>query len=104
MRITHSCSEVQPEAGKARAGLEAGEHELVDDDRGEPDQRDRERVVVEQRDAEQRQREQDEIDGDAEELGHRSGGRGIGAERRNSGSAAQISPSEPVPLEHARSP
>ena len=62
--------EMQPQAGQARALLEARERELVDDDRGEPDQRDPERVVMEKRDAEQRQREQDEIDGDSEKLRH----------------------------------
>ena len=54
---------VVAEAAQARTVLESGEDHLVDDDRGKPGQRDRQRVAMEQRDAEQRQREQDEIDG-----------------------------------------
>jgi hypothetical protein len=51
------------EAGEARAVFEPGEDQFVDDDRGEPGQRDGERVMMKQRDTEQRQRKQDEIDG-----------------------------------------
>ena len=58
---------VLAEAAKPGAEFESGEGELVDDDGGEPGQRHRQRVVVEQRDAEQRQREQDEIDGDSKQ-------------------------------------
>ena len=54
---------VVAEAGEARTVLESGEDEFVDDDGGKPGQRDRKRVAMEQRDAEQRQREQDEVDG-----------------------------------------
>ena len=61
------------EAGEAGAGLEAGEGQLVDDDRGEAGERDLERAVMEQRDAEQRQREQDEVDRDAEDEDRRCG-------------------------------
>ena len=51
------------------AGLEAGKPQLVEDDDGHPGQRHLQRVFVEQRDTEQRQRKQDEIDGDAQHLG-----------------------------------
>ena len=54
---------VVAEAVEARAVLEAGEDQLVDDDRGKARQRDLKRLVMEQRDPEQRQREQDEVDG-----------------------------------------
>ena len=50
-RITHSCCEVQREAGEAGAEFEAGEHQLVERDGGKSGQRDRERVVMKQRDA-----------------------------------------------------
>ena len=59
---------VQREAGEPGAELEAGEDELVERDRRKPGQRDLQRVMMKQRDAEQRQREQDEIDGDAEQI------------------------------------
>ena len=57
---------VQREAGEASAELEAGEDELVDDDGGEPGERHLQRLVVEDRDADQREREQDEVDRNAE--------------------------------------
>ena len=57
---------VQGEAGEAGAELEARECQLVDRDRSEPRQRHRERVMVENRDAEERQSEQNEIDRNAE--------------------------------------
>ena len=57
---------VVAEAGQARTVLEAGEDQFVDDDRGKAGQRDLKRLVMEQRDTEQRQREQDEVDGYSE--------------------------------------
>ena len=78
-RITHSCCMCSARPPRPGAELEAGEAELVDDDGGEPGQRHLQRVVVEEGDAQQRQREQDEIDGNAEEverLGRWSGRRG----------------------------
>src|SRR4051794_30353792 len=54
---------VVAEAGQARTVLESGEGQFVDDDRGKAGQRDLKRLVMEQRDPEQRQREQDEVDG-----------------------------------------
>ena len=59
---------VVAEAGQARTVLEAGEDQLVDDDRGKAAERDLKRLVMEQRDPEQRQREQDEVDGYSKEL------------------------------------
>ena len=67
--------EMQPESGKAFAGLEAGERELVQHDCREPDQRDGKNVAVEYRDAQQRQREQDEIEGNAKNLRRYAWGR-----------------------------
>ncbi len=72
--------QMQPEAGESRARLEAREQKLVEDDRGETDQRDFERVMMEQRDAEQREREKNEIDRDAEDLRQCAGAR-VGALR-----------------------
>ena len=76
-RITHSCCMCSARPARPVPELEAREGELVDDDGGEAGQRHLQRVVVEQRDAQQRQREQDEIDGDAEEIERlgRGGGR-----------------------------
>ena len=59
---------VQAEAREAGAELEAGEGDLVERDRREARERDRERVIVQQRDAEQGQREQDEVDRNAEQV------------------------------------
>jgi len=52
------------ESGEAVACLEAGKDQLVQGDRDHAGQADIERVVVEQRDAQQRQREKDEIERD----------------------------------------
>jgi hypothetical protein len=60
---------VHAEAGEAGAGLEAGEHDLVGGDRHQAGQRHLQYVVVEQGDAEQRRRKEDEIDRDAEQSG-----------------------------------
>ena len=68
--------QVPGQAGQAGAVLEAGEAELVERDGGEAGQRHLQRVVVEERDAEQRQREQDEVDRDAQEV------KGFGRSRR----------------------
>ena len=57
---------VVAEAGQARTVLEAGEDQFVDDDRGKAGERDLKRLVMEQRDPKQRQREQDEVDGYSE--------------------------------------
>ena len=62
---------VQRKTAETGAGLEAGEGELVEDDRREAGERDLERVVMEDRDAEQRQREQDEVDRNAEDKDRR---------------------------------
>ena len=59
---------VQAEAGEPGAGLETGEDQLVEHDRGKARQRDLQRLVMEESDADQRQREQDEVDGDAEHI------------------------------------
>ena len=53
---------VQSESGKARAELEAGEGELVDENGRETGERDLQSLVMEDRNADQRQREQDEVD------------------------------------------
>ncbi len=58
--------QVQGEAGETAAILEAGEDQLVEDDHRKAGQRDLQRLVVKQGDADQRQREQDEVDRDAE--------------------------------------
>ena len=63
------------------AELEAGEGELVERDRRQAGERDRERVIVQQRDAEQGQGEQDEVDRDAEQV-ERLGAAGGRGERR----------------------
>jgi hypothetical protein len=59
---------VQHEAGEADAEFEAGENQLVEDDRGQPAERDLQRLVMENRDADERQRKQDEIDRDTEHV------------------------------------
>ena len=71
---------VQGEPREAGAELEARERELVDRDRGEPRQRDGERVMVEQADPDQGRCEQDEIDRNAEETERR--GRNLARRRR----------------------
>ena len=67
VRITHSCGHVQREAAEARAGLEAGEGELVEHDGRKAGERDRQDMAVEERHAEKRQREQHELEGYAED-------------------------------------
>ena len=70
---------MQRKSAEAGAELEAGEGELVGDDGGETGERDLQGVPVEEGDAQQRRREEDEIDGNAEEverLRRRSRGRG----------------------------
>ncbi len=57
---------MQAEAGEAGAEFETGKEELVEGDRREPAKRDLQCLVVEDRDAKQRQAEQDEIDRNAE--------------------------------------
>ncbi len=74
---------VRAEAGDTGAVLEAGEDELVGRDGGQPRERHLQRVVVEQGDAQQRQAEQDEIDGDAEQR------RTVAGRKRRQGIAAQ---------------
>ena len=72
---------MQTETGKASAELEAGEGELVERDDCQPGQCDRERVVVEEGDAEQRQGEQYEVDRNTQKIerfNRRSPGRGGG--------------------------
>ena len=59
-------AEVHGEAVEARSRVEAGDRELIGDDRGEARQRHLERMVVEQGDAGQREAEQHEVDGCAE--------------------------------------
>src|SRR5713226_2579481 len=54
-------------AAESRAEFESGEGQLVNNDGGEPRQRHRKRVTMEQRHAEQGQREKNEINGYSEE-------------------------------------
>ena len=61
-RIDPLVRHVHGRGRQARAFLEAGEAQLVGGDGGKAGQRDLQRVVVEQRDAQQRQCEQDEIE------------------------------------------
>src|SRR6185369_1178273 len=56
--------QVQAEPGEARALLEAGETELVEDDRRKARQRDLQRALVEHGDASERRTEQQELDRD----------------------------------------
>src|SRR6188768_2054581 len=58
---------VVAEAAESHTELESGEGHFVDDDGGEAGQRYRQAVAMKQCDAEQRQREQDEIDGDSKQ-------------------------------------
>ena len=71
---------VQRKAGQANSGLEAGEKEFVEDNSCKARERHLQRLVMEDGDAEQRQREQDEIHGNAEHVDRRrsSCGRGRG--------------------------
>ena len=59
---------LQHEAAETLALPEPGEEQLVDGDHRKPGQRDLQRLVMEDRDAEQRQAEQDEINRDAEQV------------------------------------
>ena len=59
---------LQHKAGEALALPEACEEKLVDRNGGKPGQRDLKRLVVEYRDAKQRQAEQNEINRDAEQV------------------------------------
>ena len=59
---------LQHEAAEALSLPEAGEEQLVDGDHRKPGQRDLQRLVMEDRDAEQRQAEQNEINRDAEQV------------------------------------
>ena len=67
---------------KPRAGLKRREEQLVQRDHGEPGERDLQRVVMEERDAKQRQREEDELDRDPEQGGTRCGRRARGEHGR----------------------
>src|SRR5688572_22802127 len=58
---------VKRESAQPGAGLEAGEGELVEHDRGEAGQRDGEDMAMEKRDAQQRQREQHKLERDTSE-------------------------------------
>jgi hypothetical protein len=58
---------MESESRKPRAGFEAGEHELVEGDDRKAAHSDRKGVMVEERDAQERQREQDKIDGNSEQ-------------------------------------
>ena len=60
--------EVGDEAGEARALLEAGEDDLVDRDHRQARDRHLERLVMEERDAQERQREENELERDAGDL------------------------------------
>ena len=55
--------QVAAETAEACAVFESGEDQLVKHDGAETGQRNGQRVVMEQRDPEQRQREQDEVNG-----------------------------------------
>jgi hypothetical protein len=57
-------AEVRRVSGQARAGGERGEPDLPDADDGQSGERDLQRVVVEDRDAGEQRREQDEVDRD----------------------------------------
>ena len=77
---------LQHKAAEALALPEPGEEQLVDGDHREPGERDLQRLVMEDRDAEQRQAEQDEVDRDAEHehrLSRIGAGRGRGGGRRD---------------------
>jgi len=70
---------VQRETAHPRAGPESREGELVEHDRAEADERDLQRVMMEQRDAGERQAEQNELEWHAER----------GARRRDHGCARE---------------
>ena len=59
---------VQGESAKTPPIFEARKDELVRRNCREPHQRDMERVMMKDRDADQRQPEQNEIDGDAQQI------------------------------------
>jgi hypothetical protein len=59
-------AEVSKQSGEAGAALETSESEFVEHDRGKPEERDPQRVVMEDRNACEHQPEEDEIDGYAE--------------------------------------
>ncbi len=82
--------QMREQTGNAAARLEPGKGQLVRGDDGEPGQADPERVMVEQRDAEERQREEDEIDRDARE--RRAVGRPGRRRRRQRDCAGQAGP------------
>ena len=60
---------VRGEAAETRAGLEAGEDELVEHDDRETGQRDLQRMVVKERDTGERQAEEHEVERHAERGG-----------------------------------
>ena len=68
-------AEVTGKTHDAGTGLEPGEHDLVQRDGRQPGQRNVERGMVKERDAEQRQSEEDEIDRDATDGRHAVGGK-----------------------------
>ena len=82
VRITHSWCICITRPLKSFTLPEPGEEQLVDSDHREPGQRDLQRLVMEDRDAEQRQAEQDEVDRDAE---HEHRLRRVGARRGRRG-------------------
>ena len=59
---------LQHKAAQPLTLSEPGEEQLVDGDHREPGQRNLQRLVMEDRDAEQRQAEQNEINRDAEQV------------------------------------
>ena len=58
-------TEMDQQSTYARTGRKAGEREFIGDDRTQPRERDRQRVVMEQRDAQQGRREKDEFEWNA---------------------------------------
>jgi hypothetical protein len=75
-------AQVCGEAVQSWTLVESRDHQLPGRDRGEPGERDRERPVMEECDAEQRRREQQEFDSYAGDLGWDPGGaRGVRAAR-----------------------
>jgi hypothetical protein len=77
---------VRPEAGDAVTGLEAGDRDLVQHNHRQTAQRHLQHMVMEQRHAEQRRREQDEVHGIAEKFGA-IGGPGRRGQRQHQGTA-----------------
>jgi hypothetical protein len=69
---------VEREAAEPRAGLEAGERELVERDGGKPCQRDLQHVTMKKRDAGERQAEQHEIERHTEHRARRGYDHGAG--------------------------